>query len=467
MVDDVRIYNTALTGLEILVAMEGVEHVDITAPGDIVQGVPNDGDWPSTYRPETPDMAIDDKTWTKYLHFKGDFEPDPGTGGTGFQVTPSAGATIVTGLTLITANDYPGRDPIAFELSGSNVGIDGPYELIASDYIVDFDQALAWPRLAMNATPISFENYTAYGHYQLIFTAIRGPVWGGVNSMQIAEVELLGISAPAGANIILVTEEIDWDMDGLRDDHSLETYLVSEGHRVDVRPDYWKYLTPNKIAELNTADLIIVSRLAWSNHFDEGNETTQWNSLTSPLLLMSPFFARNFRWNWVDSDKATERTPHIHAEAVDPSHLVFRGVPLMALDPTNPDDPANVVQIVDPLVGTGLTSLIDTTDMGNGRLIAKAVGLGMGWIAEWDAGVEFFEGAGQYAGARRMLFCAGTQEVRYEDPDTQELMRTAQGELNLTAEGLKMFHNAIAYLLLPEPGPGVGTGATAPAAGDL
>ncbi|MCP4256943.1 MAG: LamG domain-containing protein [Planctomycetes bacterium] len=36
MIDDVRIYNMALTGLEILVAMEGVEQVDIAAPGDIV-----------------------------------------------------------------------------------------------------------------------------------------------------------------------------------------------------------------------------------------------------------------------------------------------------------------------------------------------------------------------------------------------------------------------------------------------
>ena len=74
----------------------------------------------------------------------------------------------------------------------------------------------------------------------------------------------------------------------------------------------------------------------------------------------------------------------------------------------------------------------------------------MGWIAEWDAGVEFFEGAGQYAGGRRMLFCAGTQEFLFFDPDTQEVITTAQGELNLTAEGLQMFRNAIGYLLEPE-----------------
>ncbi|MCP4609260.1 MAG: hypothetical protein GY845_11155, partial [Planctomycetes bacterium] len=162
---------------------------DVTAAGDAIQGVPNDGDWPGG---ETPDLAIDDNSATKYLHFKGDFDPDPGTGGSGFQVTPS-GATVVTGLTLTTANDVPGRDPISFELSGSNDSIDGPFTLIASGDIVDFAQEAEWPRFTMNATPVSFDNDVAYLHYQLIFTAIRGPVGGSVNSMQIAEVELIGV----------------------------------------------------------------------------------------------------------------------------------------------------------------------------------------------------------------------------------------------------------------------------------
>ncbi|MHC4676846.1 MAG: hypothetical protein ACYTBZ_30555, partial [Planctomycetota bacterium] len=167
---------------------------DVTAPGDTVQGVPNDNDWPA---PETPPMAIDDDINTKYLHFKGDFDPDPGTGGAGFRVTPSAAGTVVTGLTFTTANDCAGRDPVSFELSGSNVGIDGPYTLIAAGDIVDFDQATEWPRLTMNTTPISFGNLVAYDHYQLIFTAVRTSGDGCFNSMQIAEVELLGIGMTA------------------------------------------------------------------------------------------------------------------------------------------------------------------------------------------------------------------------------------------------------------------------------
>jgi len=157
--------------------------LDITKPGDTIIGAPNDGDWPDD---EAPPLAIDDNTGTQYLHFKGFSQP------TGFRVTPSARQTIVVGLTFTTANDFPGRDPIAFELYGSNKSIDGPYELIASGDIVDFSQRTEWPRFTMNETPILFDNGVAYDHYQILFPVLRDPQ--SANSMQIAEVELLGIS---------------------------------------------------------------------------------------------------------------------------------------------------------------------------------------------------------------------------------------------------------------------------------
>ncbi len=158
---------------------------DITSPGDTVVGVPSDGDWPGN---ESPPLAIDDNVATKYLNFRGK------TQSTGFRVTPSKRGMVVVGLTFTTANDAPERDPVAFELSGSNSGIDGPYGVIASGEITDFKQAVAWPRYTMNATPIRFANGTPYDHYQVLITAIRSP--SSANSMQVAEVELLG--GPAG-----------------------------------------------------------------------------------------------------------------------------------------------------------------------------------------------------------------------------------------------------------------------------
>ena len=166
-----------------------LEPTDVTAPGDNVRGVPNDGDWPGA---ETPPLAVDDNVETKYLHFKGDDVIDPNADPSGFKVTPLAGPTIVTGLTFTTANDEAPRDPVAYELYGSNVSIDGPYNLIASGDIADFNDATEWPRFTMNATPISFENATVYKHYQVLFPALRDAE--SANSMQIAEVELIGVT---------------------------------------------------------------------------------------------------------------------------------------------------------------------------------------------------------------------------------------------------------------------------------
>ena len=184
----VAIYDSALSYGQIRIHADAYlvrGPADITALGDEVLGDPNDGDWPGA---ETPDLAIDDNVNTKYLHFKGE------TDATGFEVAPMLGVTLVTGLTLTTANDAPERDPIAFELYGSNESIEGPYELIAAGDVVDFAGEEAWPRFTMNETPIEFENTVAYAYYRIMFTAVRDP--GSANSMQIAEVELIGVPAP-------------------------------------------------------------------------------------------------------------------------------------------------------------------------------------------------------------------------------------------------------------------------------
>jgi hypothetical protein len=162
---------------------------DVTQPGDAIVGVPNDGlripgdnsfGWPAT---ELPEYIIDDQILTKYLHFKGETEP------TGIRVTPSVGPTLVTGISLTSANRREDRDPIEWELSGSNDSISGPYTLIASGTVDDFAGAEPWPRHTKNETPIKFANNVEYKHYQLMFPAVREP--DRANSMQISEIELL------------------------------------------------------------------------------------------------------------------------------------------------------------------------------------------------------------------------------------------------------------------------------------
>jgi hypothetical protein len=166
-----------------IATMATEELVDLTGPADAVIGVPDDGDWPAA---EIPAYAFDDDSATKFLHFKGETEP------TGVIITPAAGSTVVKGISFTTANDAVERDPVAFELYGSQVGAEGPWTLIASGDIVDFAGETAAERFTKNATPITFENNTSYVSYQVMVTAVRDPA--SANSMQVSEIELLGFA---------------------------------------------------------------------------------------------------------------------------------------------------------------------------------------------------------------------------------------------------------------------------------
>jgi hypothetical protein len=218
-IDEVRLYNKTLGDADIVAIMLGLS--DVTAAGDVVQGVPNDGDWPGG---ETPDLAVDDNTGTKYLHFKGETEAS------GFQITPAVGPTVVTGLTFTSANDAEPRDPVTYELSGSNESIEGPYVLIASGDIADFAQADPIARFTKGGTPILFENAAAYTHYQVMFPTVRDA--GSANSMQIAEVELLGIPA------IVLPVSINFQQTG---GDVPEGYLPDGGEVFDDRGNGYSY----------------------------------------------------------------------------------------------------------------------------------------------------------------------------------------------------------------------------------
>jgi len=157
---------------------------DVTSPGDPIF------DWPRGSSQTTvnfPYRAIDNDPATKFFSYSGDTEP------TGLDVTPSIGRTIVTGLRIATANDSPVRDPVKFELWGSNASIDGPYTLIATGDIVDFNQTATWPRNSWGQTPITFANNKGYDHYRLTLYPIRDASAADGNGLQIGEFELLGV----------------------------------------------------------------------------------------------------------------------------------------------------------------------------------------------------------------------------------------------------------------------------------
>ena len=305
---------------------------DITGPGDPIIGIPNDGlttggqnnGWPAN---EPPLQAIDDRVNTKYLHFKGNAEP------TGIRVTPGGEPGVVTELTLTTANDAAERDPVEFELYGSNESIDGPYTLIASGEIVDFNQSAAWPRLTKNTTPIIIENDTVYAHYQLMFPKVRDA--GSANSMQIADIELL----------VPQLQATDPNPADGADDVVIGLLRWTAADQATFERIYF-----GTTEELTEADLVIPQQPAGGLYFAAGltpgqtyywrvdaiaadgtvTEGKTWSFLAAPLTAYKPTPLDGDKWISVDTDLQWQ--PGQGATA----HTVYFGTDRAAVEARDP-----------------------------------------------------------------------------------------------------------------------------------
>ena len=227
------------------------------------------------------------------------------------------------------------------------------------------------------------------------------------------------------ATIIWVSGAYDDNADGEPDDQAWMDMLEANGYTVDpsFRSQESNTLDDDKIAALNAADLIIISRNSNSGDFaSDATEITQWNSITTPIILQAMHIARNSRLLWVD----TTSLPNIAGPPIDiieAGHPIFVGISDGAL-------------LLDGDVGP--TTFVGITDMGNGTVLAQVEGQDATWITEWEPGVEFYPGAGQFAGGPRLMFCAGTQETAPE---------VGRGEYNLTPDGEIAFLNAVRYML--------------------
>jgi len=186
-------------GVVAMAATSALAQSDVTAPGDAIELVngENDGDGNAGPPPgaEGVEHAIDNVT-QKYLNFL-DL-------GSGFKVTPGIGPTVLTGLRFYTANDAIERDPASYKLEGSNDGVE--YSVISQG-----DLALPDGRNPGGAVPIdpltqflqevSFTNDDAYSIYRVTFPTLKNAQ--AANSMQIAEVELLGRPVPEPSTLVL------------------------------------------------------------------------------------------------------------------------------------------------------------------------------------------------------------------------------------------------------------------------
>jgi hypothetical protein len=228
------------------------------------------------------------------------------------------------------------------------------------------------------------------------------------------------------AKTIVWVSETNADADSVYYDQGWIDLLEDAGYTVDFRPGEWMTLDADKLATLESADLIIGSRNSNSgNYATDTAEVTQWNSVPTPLIMMTAYWSRNNRWLWINDTAIDEFAPEAMMEVVDSSHPVFEGV--------KPVD--GLVDVIDETVDSGQNSFILTNELGNGTLIAQREDNQAVWIAEWAPDVEFYDGCGQIPAEKRMLFLAGGGGGQ------------AAGSLNLNEDGIKIFLNAVKYMI--------------------
>lgn len=149
---------------------------DVTQPGDPVVSTSDNG--PGI---NGPTYAIDNDPAARYYNFD--------KLNTGFTVGPRVGLTVVSGLTLTSANTAPESDPASYVLFGSYDWTN--LTQISSGNVAPFTSRL-------QTQTILFDNKVPYLQYKLIFPTLSNAAVAIF--MHIGEVELLGVPGPHDAS---------------------------------------------------------------------------------------------------------------------------------------------------------------------------------------------------------------------------------------------------------------------------
>jgi len=177
---------------------------------------------------------------------------------------------------------------------------------------------------------------------------------------------------------------------------------------VQIQPDrYTEHLSAGEKAQLEAADLIIVSRD--NSGTDYNADADFWGPLDVPILNHCIDLVRSDDhkfWDWLGGDK-DETNPCTQFTVADSNDVIFAGV----------DTSAGSVQIL----STGKD--VDHSDQnspGTGRLIATSGGNVV--IARWQGDEDFYYDGSDYgpAGAGRVYFATPDKMYNYFDLGTED-----------------------------------------------
>ncbi len=176
--------------------------------------------------------------------------------------------------------------------------------------------------------------------------------------------------------------------------------LKNEGYEIFTLYNISLETAPQSLIDsLNSADLVIIGRSGASADFGDSHKVA-WNNLTSPLLLLHLWAARNNRLNWLPTSTTTSYDTGgdtIKALIEDPNDPVFSGIPIA------PDNTMNWV--ITPY------DYMETPDGGSGKVLAREVGSLNVLFVRWDPWIEFYNGSGDYPAGYRTLIGNGNDHA--------------------------------------------------------
>jgi hypothetical protein len=180
---------------------------DVTQPSDPISATGGEN---SNIGNGTPESAIDNtvspawRTGGDGINASAGFPPFGGP--VTLSNAPAIGSTLVTGLRIYTAVDAPERDPADYKLEGSNDG-GTTYSLISQGALAlpaaRADNAQAFDPLIQPLQEIRFANNRPFTSYRLTFAHTKDD--NAANSLQISELELLGVAAPPNPVLTIST----------------------------------------------------------------------------------------------------------------------------------------------------------------------------------------------------------------------------------------------------------------------
>ncbi|MEJ5352524.1 MAG: T9SS type A sorting domain-containing protein [Melioribacteraceae bacterium] len=205
--------------------------------------------------------------------------------------------------------------------------------------------------------------------------------------------------------------------------------LKNEGYNV-----YTLYSTSIETASqsfidsLNSADLVIIGRSGASADFG-GSHKTAWNNITSPLLLLHPWAARNNRLNWLPTSTTTSYDTAgdtIKAKIEFPEDSVFIGIPI-ASDST-------MDWVITPY------DFMATTDGGNGKVLARESISSNVLFVRWEPWKEFYKGSVDMPAGYRTLIGNGNDHA-------YATLGLPMNYYNFTKSSERVFLNEVARMI--------------------